>query len=220
MGCDGFGPVVVHALWTKKIVQEPIDFWKLTEDSFYGLSIPKKVFKNLLGNLAEFKSFNLETVLCAMGIDGLGSVTSKAVARKFRSLKAVLEADLEKFIEIDGIAEKQAGLIVSGLKKVRSWLEPFLDLIEIPGVKSGGIFEGKSFLFTGTLSSWTRSEAEKAVEFLGGSVASSVSKNLDYLVVGENAGSKIKKAQKFVTQGKLKILDENLWMRMMDQETL
>jgi DNA ligase (NAD+) len=179
-----------------------------------------KVAKKLLDRLAQFKSFPLETILCAMGIEGLGSVTSKAVARKLKNLEVVLEAQPGKFMEIDGIGEKQARSIFAGLQKMRDWLEPFQEYIGTQEVLQSGPFEGKSFLFTGSLEKFTRQEAENRVESLGGFVASSVSKNLDYLVVGENAGSKMKKAEKFVKEGKLKILDQNSWLQMMDQEAL
>lgn len=218
IGCDGFGDHLVCVLWNSGALREPVDFWLLTEESFVGVS--PKIAKTILERLAEFKAFKLETLLCAMGIEALGAVTSRAVAKKFQSLDVVLGAEPEKFMEINGIGQKQANSIVAGLDKVWRWLEPFLDYVEPTEEVEGGIFEGKSFLFTGSLQNLTREGAQKKVELLGGTIASSVSKNLDYLVVGDNAGSKIKKAEKFVNGGKLQILDENSWMRLMDQETL
>lgn len=218
VGCDGFGKHLISVLWTRGVLKEPIDFWGLKEESFVGIS--PKIGKTLLNELAQFKGFYLENVLCGMGVEGLGAVTSKSVAVKFRTLDKVLAASPEDFMEIDGIGEKQATSIWYGLARMWKWIKPFEEYILPPNPTAGDTFQGKSFLFTGSLQNWTRDQAEKKVESLGGTISSSVSKNLDYLVVGENAGSKIKKAEKFVNQGKLKVLDENSWIRLMGQETL
>lgn len=179
---------------------------------------PKSV-ENLLNGIENSKSRPFENVLFAIGIRYVGEFVAKVLANEVGSIDKLMKMTVEELTEINQIGEKIA-------KSIRSFFDNPDNVILIEKLKKVGLnfnktiiyeekennkkLSGLSFLFTGELSNYTRPQAEKIVEDLGGRVVSSVSKKLDYLVVGANPGSKLKKAQEFG----IKIIDEAKFLEL------
>ena len=137
----------------------------------------------------------------ALGIRLIGSRAAKLIAERFGTIDSVAEANAEQIAEIPDIGEKMAGSVEHYFSESAS-----IELVEhlrkcgvdmtYEAVKKGGIFSGKTFVITGTLPGMKRSESKKLIEDNGGKVSSSVSKKTDYLLAGDEAGSKLDKANK------------------------
>lgn len=202
---EGFGQVWLETFVDAGLLQSPVDFYRLSVDDLVvfermGLTLAQK----LVDRVAAARRLPLATFLRALGIPDLGKSASKLLAERYLNLEAVRNATVEELIELPKVAEVLANKIVDGLAGSVSLIEGLLEHIQVidaeaaPEPMTGGAFEGKSFLFTGTLVGMKRAEAQKAVVALGGKSASGVSKSLSYLVIGNagKAGSKLQKAEK------------------------
>lgn len=210
VGCEGFGPATVKILLANKLVQSPIDFWLLDQEILLALDEfgPKQI-ENLLTEIGKCEEISLENLLCAIGIPGLGSVKSKEVAKRFQTLEALFDATVADFMKMDGIASLSATQIKTSLETCKEFLMPFSPLLKAPSlVQTSNKLSGKKFIITGTLNR-PRAEVEKDIESNGGSLSSSISKNLDFLIVGQDPSeSKIEKANKLAQKTNLKIITE------------
>ena len=165
---------------------------------------------NVLDELAKTRTLNLAKFLHALGMERIGPEVATVISQHFISLENILgwieTGDDEELTVIDGIREKVAAIFREGITKRKSLIMELTELITVvdEAESSSGIFDGKSFCITGTLSR-SRKEIALAIKSLGGKVVSSVSGNLDYLVAGESAGSKLEKAKNL----EVNILDEN-----------
>ena len=165
----------------------------------------EKRIENLRHGVEESKARGATRLLTALGIRFVGSVVAELVMANFRSLQDLMSADLETLSEIEGIGPKIAEAIVSyfSLEPNRALVQSFADLgvdLTMPdrdrGDDAGDLpFLGKTFVITGTLPTLSRAEAKERIEASGGKVTGSVSAKTDYLLAGEKAGSKLKKAQ-------------------------
>ena len=215
LNIEGLGIKLVKQLVEKQLVSKPVDIYRLTVDEIAGLErMGKKSAENLVNAIAESKNPQIDKFLYALGINHIGERTAEILIEKYGSLKALMSAAQEELEEIDGIGSEIAASIVNFFANEQNsrMIQEFVDLgvIEL-GKESAlkqrklqgslfdleppSVFTGKTFLFTGTLEQMTRSIAESKVKELGGKIASGVSKNLDFLVAGAKAGSKLKKAQ-------------------------
>jgi DNA ligase (NAD+) len=205
MRIEGLGDVLADQFVQKKLVRDVADLYKLTLEDVADLErMAEKSASNLLAQIEASKTRDLPQLVFGLGIRHVGERTAALLARHFRSLEALRAATVE---QIDDIHE--IGLTVA--QSVRDWfddegnvalcgrLREFGVRTEIEsggvGAQSDEAFAGKQFVLTGRLETLTRDEARALIEARGGRVTSTVSKKTDYVVAGEEAGSKLDKAQ-------------------------
>jgi len=221
MRIEGLGVVLAEQLVAEKLVRDVGDLYSLTLEQVASLPrMAEKSATNLLSQIEASKTRDLSNLIYALGIRHVGERTAGILAHELGSLEKLATASVE---ELDAIPE--IGLTVA--ESVRDWFDDegnraLCDRLRAAGVKteaarktSGKIderFAGKQFVLTGTLSTFTRDEARALIEARGGRVNSSVSKNTDYVVAGEAAGSKLDKAQSLGVA----ILDEDTFKTMID----
>ncbi len=202
MEIDGLGPAIVEKLIDEGLVKTCADLYELKKDDIVSLEgFAEKSASNLIESIENSKSRGLDRLLFALGIRLIGSRAAKLIAERFGTIESVAEANAEQIAEIPDIGEKMAGSVEHYFSESAS-----IELIEhlrkcgvdmtYEAVEKGGIFSGKTFVITGTLPGIKRSEAKKLIEDNGGKVSSSVSKKTDYLLAGDEAGSKLDKANK------------------------
>ena len=204
MRIEGLGDVLAEQLLAANLVKDVGDLYSLTLDQVAGLPrMAKKSASNLLSQIEASKSRDLSNLIYALGIRHVGERTAGILAHELGSLEKLMEASVE---ELDAIPE--IGLTVA--ESVRDWFDDegnraLCDRLRAVGIRTEAErrssaqaderFEGKQFVLTGTLATFTRDEARALIEARGGRVNSSVSKKTDYVVAGEAAGSKLDKAQ-------------------------
>lgn len=200
MDIDGMGPAVLEGLVNAGWVHSPADLYDLTEEQIASLErMGKKSASNLINALEKSKQNDLSKVIFALGIPEVGEKTAAELASAFGSMEKLSWATLEQLTALDGFGEVIAQNIVSFFLEERNRVQ--IERLAKAGinmestkVKAGDTFEGKTFVLTGTLPTLKRNEAKELIESLGGKVSSSVSKKTDYVVAGEEAGSKLTKA--------------------------
>lgn len=214
MNIEGLNEKIIKTLYLECNVKTFTDLYTLTYTDLEKLQGFKlKKINNLLTSIAKSKTPELANFLDALGIDGVGEKTAKDLAKKFKTLQNVINAKLEDLISIQDVGEIIANNIVTYFSSPQN-LQEIENLINI-GIKIkeqeevdidvSNPFYQKKVVLTGALSTYKRDEATAIIEKLGGSVSSSVSKNTDMVLAGEDAGSKLTKAQ---TLG-IKIINED-----------
>jgi DNA ligase (NAD+) len=164
-----------------------------------------KSAENLKKAINESKTRSLDRLIYALGIKNVGSNTSKLLAKNFSDIESLFSATLQTLLSIDGINPKIAKSIERYTSKpenvalIRKLSTHGVNMIGEQQVYASSTLSGKKFLITGTLAGFTRNEVEQMIGSHGGVMLSAVSKNLDYLVVGESAGCKLEKAKKIPT---------------------
>ena len=175
-----------------------------------------KKIDNILGAIKKSKKIPLDRFLLALGIDGVGKVAAKDLAKVFKSVENLINATREQLLELENVGEITADAITGWFKDEKN-LEELSALLSAvtPQMQDrpvvSGIFAGQSVVLTGTLQSFKRSEAQKLIEQNGGECQSSVTSKTTLVVAGEAAGSKLEKAQKLG----IKIIDEEQFKRML-----
>ena len=201
MDIEGLGPAAVEQLSRALSVSSPADLYGITVEQLEKLErFGKKSAENLVAAIEKSKQNDLSRLLFALGIPHIGAKAAKLLSSTFRSMDALLAADVETIAAIDGFGGIMAEEVYSFFRK-RSALE-LIDRLKVAGLNMTGEsaaadtrFLGKTFVLTGTLPTLTRAEASAIIERNGGKVSSSVSKKTAYVVAGEEAGSKLTKAQ-------------------------
>ena len=201
MDIEGLGTAVAQLLIDNDLIRSPGDIYSLAVQDVAALpGLGKKSAENLLNAIENSKSNGLVKLLGALGIPQVGQAAAKVLARRFGSMEALENASEEELTEVEDIGPVTA-------RNIRAWLDSdqarhLLGLLRRAGVDmthsedaSDRRFEGQTFVLTGALSRYTRQEAEELIERLGGKTASSVSKKTSFVLAGENAGSKLTKAQ-------------------------
>ena len=200
MDIDGIGSSVVDKLWEKNLITDFADLYKLTTDDFMKIDLIKeKSADNLYTAIQNSKNPTMTKFLTALSIKLIGKETADLIANEYPTLDAIKNATVEDLIKIDGIGEKAAQSIADYFRDENNKI--ILKKLEDYGVNPKGsaverisnIFEGKTFVITGTLSS-PRNVFEERIKQLGGKTSSSVSKKTSYVLAGENPGSKFDKA--------------------------
>ncbi|MCI5893138.1 MAG: NAD-dependent DNA ligase LigA [Clostridiales bacterium] len=200
MNIDGLGSAIVEKFMDLGLVKTPGDLYELKEEDISGLEgFGEKSAKNLIESIEKSKSRGLDRVLFGLGIRLIGSRAAQLIAERFGSIDEVMKADEEQISTIPDIGEKMAKSLVHYFSE-----EASINLIEhlrrcgvdmtYESQKASDKFDGKTFVLTGTLPTMKRSEAKKLIETNGGKVSGSVSKKTDFVVAGEEAGSKLDKA--------------------------
>lgn len=223
MNIDSVGTETVSMLYEKGLVKDISDFYILKKEQLIELDrMADKSAQNIIDGIENSKHIPFEKVLYALGIRHIGETMAKKLAKRFKSIEELQKATLE---ELENTADVGNKIAIS----IQEYFAKPEHLILIHKLKESGlhfqtentseeishILEGKTFLFTGKLTAFTRDHAEELVEKNGGRNISSVSKNLDYLIVGEKAGSKLKKAEQL---GTVQILDEYQFLDLLEKE--
>lgn len=201
MNIDGFGPAVAEALCDKGLVRVIPDIYKLTVDDILMLDgFKEKSAAKLVASIEKSKSNSLDRLLCGLGIRNVGSASCKLLCERFGSIDNIISASVEDIEAIDGFGRLTAETVHNALSEPHmletiSLLKQYGVNTDYNSSRSSDRLTGLSFVITGTLPSYSRDEAKALIESHGGVVKSSVSKKTDYLLAGEDAGSKLVKAQ-------------------------
>ena len=176
----------------------------------------KKSAENLINAIENSKSAGLSRVLFAIGIRNIGEVAAEALAKRYKSLRACYDAKIEEITELDDFGPISAQCVVQFFSEERNrdLCERLISagvLCEYESAVTGNLFEGLTFVLTGTLPTMTRDEAGALIEANLGKVSSSVSKKTDYVLAGEKAGSKLKKAESLGVT----VIDEAQFLKML-----
>lgn len=215
MDIDGLGEEVANLLVGQDLVFEPAGLYRLTIGPVERLpGFARKKAQNLIRAIQNSKNTSLDRFLFALGIPGVGKSTAKDLAEFFGSLNEVMNATVADFIRVDGIAERTAFSIHDFFEVNALAVENLLEIGVNPTwekkeVVSNGFWSGKTVVLTGALS-MSRDYAAKIIEQRGGKISGSVSKKTDYVIVGENAGSKLDKARKLG----IRMINENEFKTM------
>lgn len=216
MDIRGISEKSVAQLYEKLDVRSVTDLYYLKADDVARLDGYKdKKTENFISSVEKSKSVALDRFINALGIENVGKKTARDLALRFKSMNALMDAERETLLEIEDIGEVVADSITSYFGKHRALIEKFREIGIDPKIEEqsdGGVFSGKKFVLTGTLPTYTRGEATKLIENAGGEVASSVSKDTDYVLAGDNAGSKLEKA----IQKGIKIISEKEFISLLN----
>ncbi len=201
MNIEGMGDALVNQLTDRGLVKNVADIYKITEADLLKLErMGKKSAQNVLGEIEASKKLPLERVIFGLGIRFVGERTAQFLAEHFGSMEALEKASEEELQEVTEVGPRIAKSILEFFEepKNRELVKQLSDLgLTMSGKKKerGTKLAGKTFVLTGTLSKRSRDEAKKLIEDAGGKVTGSVSKKTDYVVAGEDAGSKLDKAK-------------------------
>ena len=218
MDIEGVGPALVDQLVDEGLVSDVADLYKLTKEDLLTLDgIAEKSSQNILDAIRSSTKREFENVLYSLGIRHIGRHTADVLSQAMGSLDRLESASVEELSKIDGVGQVVAEAIRGFMTSSEN--RKLVDRLRRAGLKTestkkaGGPLAGKVFLFTGELSSMTRSEAEAAIEALGGISGSSVTKATDYVVAGRDPGSKLEKAKNL----KKTILDEQQFIELVKE---
>ncbi|MEE0914026.1 MAG: NAD-dependent DNA ligase LigA [Ruminococcus sp.] len=202
MDIDGLGPAVLEQLVEENLVKSPADLYRLRVEDIIDLErMAEKSANNLISAIERSKENELYRLIFALGIRNIGLKAAKLICENFLTIDDIMNAKASDFETIDGFGEIMA-MSLENYFSLDSTKELVNDLKSL-GLKmkssapkaDGGIFSGKTFVLTGTLPTMKRSEASKIIEANGGKTSSSVSKKTSYVLAGDEAGSKLTKAQ-------------------------
>lgn len=216
MNIDGMGAKMVKLLLDNHLIHDASDLYYLKQEELEALDrMGEKSAQNLVRAIENSKSAGLSRVIYALGIRHIGEVASAELAAKFGSIDALFDATEEQICEIEDFGLIMAKSVVEFFKKpstkyIVEKLKQSSVVTEEAKVEKTSELEGLTFVLTGTLENMTRDEASEMIRARGGKVTSSVSKNTDYVLAGEAAGSKLTKAQ---TLG-IKIIDKEAFLKM------
>ncbi|MFX1453008.1 MAG: NAD-dependent DNA ligase LigA [Promethearchaeota archaeon] len=218
MDIEHLGRKSVELLVDEGLLNKVSDIYRLNKEDL--LSLPRfaeKSAENLIESVEKSKDKNLDRFIYALGIPNVGEHVARVLADKFGSLDRLKEAKTEDLVQIFEIGPEIAESVNSffrepnNLEEIEHMKALGVNAISEVTSKKPEVLKGKTFLFTGSLTQFSRDEAKRIVEELGGRAVSSVSKNVDYVVVGDNPGSKYEKAQKL----NLECIDENKFKQIL-----
>lgn len=207
MNIDGLGPRVLEQMYDKKLVADVADLYKLTEEELLTLDkIKEKSANNILTAIDNSKDNSVERLIFGLGIRHVGAKAAKILAEHFGDLETLSKSDYESIIALDTIGDIIADSVVTyfsneEVHELMNELKQAGVNFEYKGLRNAQLqevespFKEKTVVLTGKLTRFTREEAKETIENLGGKVTGSVSKKTDIVVAGEDAGSKLTKAQ-------------------------
>ncbi len=224
MNIIGLGEKIIERFLELGFIKDITDIYNLKNfrQNIAGLEkMGEKSVENLLNSIEESKKRDYSKTLYALGIPYVGKFLGNLLAEKSKNIETLMNMTEEELLMIDGVGEKVA-------KSVYSFMREPVNIEIIEKLKNAGVnftllkenkvekdvFQGKNFLVTGKLEKFTRKEIQEEIEKFGGKNLSAVSKNLDYLIVGKDAGSKLKKAQDI---GTIKILSEEEFFELIQK---
>ena len=217
MNIDGLGPQVVELLLSNGKIKDIADLYTLRIEDIENLDrMGRKSAENLVNAIEQSKSRGLERLLYALGVRQVGEVAAETIAGKMRTIEACMEASADDFTKVEDIGEITASALVEffASEETRELIRRLKEL----GLKTDATAQereetlsGLTFVLTGTLPTMTRDEASALIKQAGGKVSGSVSKKTSYVVAGEEAGSKLTKANELG----VKVIDEDGLMRLL-----
>jgi len=214
---DGLGPKIIEQLLNEGIIRDAADFFRIKTGDLESLErFAEKSAANIVESIESHKQISLDRFIYALGIPLVGTETAVDIAKKFHSLDKLLTGKVEDFNSVYGIGSKVAAAIVEYFGHADN--RKLISELRAEGVKvtdyhtpiQSDKLDGKTFVVTGSLETMTRDDAHKKIVEYGGKTSSGVTSKTDFLVVGEDPGSKLDKARKFGT----KILDEKEFLEM------
>jgi len=216
MDIEGFGSAIVEALIEKGHIHSPADIYYLTLEDLKSLwKSGDTAAKKLLNSIEQSKKQDLSRLIYALGIRQVGAKTGKVLSSTFGTMDALMEADIETLKQVSDVGEITAGFIADWFRQEQS--KHLIEQLRQAGVNFESTkvvtdtrFAGMTFVLTGALTKFTRDEATERIEHFGGKASGSVSKKTTYVVVGENAGSKERKARELG----IPILSEEQFLEM------
>ncbi len=201
MNIDGLGPQIVELLLDNDLIRDVADLYTLKVSDVASLErMGEKSATNLISAIDASKSRGLERLIFALGIRNIGAVAAAAVAERFGTLEACMKATFDELVALSDFGAITAESVVDFFSREENIrlcerLIALGILTECTAVKASSTFAGKTFVLTGTLPTMKRDEAATLIKSNGGKVSSSVSKKTDYVVAGDDAGSKLTKAR-------------------------
>ena len=219
MDIEGLGPAVVEQLVDAGLIRDAADLYYIQSDQISEIErMGEKSANNLIKAIEKTKENDLSRLLFALGIRHVGQKAGKSIASHFGSLDAIISATEDELKSVFDVGDAMAKSITKWFAMPDSYA--FIEKLRAAGVnmefkgeKRGVAFAGKTFVLTGTLTKFTRNEAEERIEQLGGKAASSVSKKTSFVVAGENAGSKLTKANDLG----IRVLTEDEFLEMLEE---
>ena len=217
MDIESLGEKQLSQLLTANKIKDFADLYLIDKEAMFAMErMGDTLAEKLLRSIEASKTQPLSRLLFGLGIRHVGRNTAKILAKRFASLDELAKCSTEQLIAIHEIGDKVAESIVDYFNNPEKIL--LLEKLQKAGVnpqteaviQKDGPLTGKTFVITGTLSRWSRKEAEDLVEKAGGRAAGSVSKKTDYVLAGENAGSKLSKAEKLGVE----VLDETTFAHL------
>ncbi|MCR5485274.1 MAG: NAD-dependent DNA ligase LigA [Clostridiales bacterium] len=221
MDIEGLGEAILKSLVENGMINNPADIYSLTPSQISSLDgLADKSAENLINAIEGSKKNSLSKLLFALGIRHIGEKAAKLLAVRFGDIDSIINASVEDILSIDGFGEVMAKSVFDFFSMPQT-----IDLIS--RLKDAGVnmktleevsdtrFSGKVFVLTGTLPTYGRAEATKIIESFGGKTSSSVSKKTDFVLAGEDAGSKLTKAQSLG----ITVIDENEFKKMCGDKT-
>ena len=222
LNIEGFGKKIVENFWNLKLIRLPQDIFKLDFLKIENLDgWGKQSVANLKYAINLRKTISFEKFIYSLGIRHIGLENAKLISKNLKSLKNFIELsknnNFDELINIDGIGDTQINSIKSFLKNntnlnVLNNLNKLLKVKDAESQKNDGIFNNKTFMFTGKLSNMSRSEAKSIIEQNSGSIVSNVTKKLDFLIIGDKPTNRKVEAAKNL---EVKILDQSSWLKML-----
>ena len=201
MNIDGLGPAIVDTLLENDLIKSVADLFELKTEQLMELdNFKEKSATNLINAIEKSKSSSLDRLVFGLGIPNIGQASAKLLCDRFGNLDNIMSATAEQISEIEGFGDIMAQSVAKELSephmiKLIERLKSYGVNTDYEKVQIDNRFEGKTFVLTGTLPTLKRSEAKAVIEKFGGKASGSVSKKTDFVLAGEEAGSKLTKAQ-------------------------
>ncbi len=202
MNIENLGPSLIKQLIDKGLVRSVADIYKLTLEDLSNLErMADKSSKNVIDSINQSKNRDFWRIVYALGIPGVGSETAKLLAKHFKNIDNLIASNYEELVNIKGIGKDTAKKIEdffsneNNLKLIKELKEAGLNFFD-SDFENEGRLGGKVFCITGTFENYKRNDIKEIIEKNGGSFSPSVSKKIDYLIVGNKPGSKLQKAEK------------------------
>lgn len=201
MDIEGLGDSNIELFVNSGLIKNPADIYSLTQEQIIPLErMAEQSARNLVSAVKKSKENDLPRLIFALGIRHVGQKAAKLLSERFGTMSALMSADLEEITAIDGFGEIMARSVAEYFAMPEN--RELIDRLMAAGLNMKSLkevkdmrFAGKTFVLTGTLPTYSRNEAGAIIESFGGKTASSVSKKTDYVLAGEEAGSKLTKAQ-------------------------
>jgi DNA ligase (NAD+) len=225
MNIDGLGEKVISQLFKEQLIEDVADLYKLERDQLLQLErMGEKSVDNLLRAIESSKKNSLEKLLFGLGIRHVGAKAAKTLAQEFGAMDALMGLAQEELTNINEIGEKMADAVVAYFEndEVKELIQELKDAgvnMEYKGPKpvaaseADSYFAGKTIVLTGKIERLSRNEAKERIEMLGGKVTGSVSKKTDLVIAGEEAGSKLTKANEL----EIEVWDEDKLMEELNR---
>ncbi len=202
MNIEGLGEKIVEQFIDNNLIETIADIYYLKQEDIETLKKDGKKFaQNLIDAINNSKDNDLDKLICALGIRHIGIKSAKTLAKKFKSIDGLMNATLEELIETEDIGETMAKSIYEFFKQdqtrdlINKLKKANVNMTIKEDKSIDNRFDGKTFVLTGTLEKYSRNEASEIIEKFGGRTSSTVSKKTDYVLAGEEAGSKLTKAE-------------------------